>query len=181
MPAATAPTLKALAHPLRQKMLRALDSHGEANSTTIAKALGENTGTTSYHLRVLADAGIIEYIPEHSTGRERWYRTVPTDRRAPEYDSLPEEDKAAYDAWTQLRIPDELRLAQRMVDEYNKHGKWLNLSRSSAYYTVDDLEALFEDYISLLNKYGHSREDAPPNARRLHLRFFYLPDENQGA
>src|SRR4051794_23182232 len=100
--------LKALAHPLRQRMLQTLGEHGEANSTTIAKALGENTGTTSYHLRVLADAGIIEEIPERASGRERWFRTVPTDRRAPDYDSLSPADQAAYDAWAQLRIPEEL-------------------------------------------------------------------------
>ncbi|TVT53500.1 helix-turn-helix transcriptional regulator [Amycolatopsis rhizosphaerae] len=169
--------LKALAHPLRQRMLAELGSLGEANSTTIAKALDENTGTTSYHLRVLAEAGIIEEVKERATGRERWYRTVPTDRRAPAYDSLSPEDKAAYDAWARLRIPGELRLVQRMVEEYNKHGRWLNLSRSQAYYTLEDLEALFEDYIALLHKYGRSPEDAPSDARPMHLRFFHLPVE----
>jgi DNA-binding transcriptional ArsR family regulator len=170
--------LKALAHPLRQRMLAALGQRREANSTAIAKALGENTGTTSYHLRVLAEAGIIEEIPERAVGRERWYRTVPTDRRAPDYDSLSPEDKAAYDAWARLRIPGELRLVQRVVDEYKDHGPWANLSRSHAYYTLEDLQALFEDYIALLNKYGHTAEDAPPGARPMHLRFFHLPDED---
>ena len=51
---------KAMSHPLRREMLRHLGQHGPATSTTIAEALGENTGTTSYHLRVLADAGVID-------------------------------------------------------------------------------------------------------------------------
>ena len=70
---------KAMSHPLRREMLRHLDEHGPATSTTLAEALGENTGTTSYHLRVLADAGVIEEVPERANGRERWWRTFPVD------------------------------------------------------------------------------------------------------
>ena len=62
-----------MSHPLRREMLRHLGQHGPATSTTIAEALGENTGTTSYHLRVLAAAGIIEEVPERAHGRERWW------------------------------------------------------------------------------------------------------------
>lgn len=168
--------LKAMANPRRARMLTELGKRGEANSTTIAEALGENTGTTSYHLRILADAGIIEEMPERSVGRERWYRTVPTDRRAPEYDSLSDEDKAA---WTDLRIPGEMHLARRVAAEYKEHGKWLQFSRGQAYYTVEDLEAMFEEYIGLLNKYGRLKEDAPPEARPLHTRFFAIPSDEE--
>src|ERR1700733_13653906 len=79
---------KALSHPLRQDMLRHIAEHGPATSTTLAEALGENTGTTSYHLRVLADAGVIEEVPERASGRERWWRTFPVDHREPDYDTL---------------------------------------------------------------------------------------------
>ena len=54
---------KAMSHPLRREMLRHLREHGTASSTTLAEALAESTGTTSYHLRVLADAGVIEEVP----------------------------------------------------------------------------------------------------------------------
>jgi hypothetical protein len=39
-----------------------------------------------------------------------------------------------------------------------------------------DLDAFMNDYIALLPKYGHSAEDAPPGARSIQLRMFYLPD-----
>lgn len=168
--------LKALANPRRARILQELGKHGQANSTTIADALGENTGTTSYHLRVLAEAGIIEEMPERATGRERWYRTVPTDRRAPEYDSLSEEDKAAYDAWARLRMPGEIALFQRLLKEYNQHGSWVQVSRGYNHYTLDEVKALTEDHIELLNKYGSPKEEAPPDARPVHTRFFTFPD-----
>ena len=59
--------------------------------------MGENTGTTSYHLRVLADAGIIEEVAERAHGRERWWRTIPVDLREPDYDSLSPADRSALD------------------------------------------------------------------------------------
>jgi hypothetical protein len=85
--------------------LRGGREHGTASSTTLAGALGESTGITSYHLRVLADAGVIEEVPGQTNGRERWWRTVSVDLREPDYDSLSEQDRAM-----QLRmfyLPDE--------------------------------------------------------------------------
>jgi len=168
---------KALSHPLRGAMLRHLDEHGPATSTTLAEALGESTGTTSYHLRVLADAGIIEEVPERAHGRERWWRTFPTDHREPDYDSLSPQDRTALDQWRAVQIPGELALVNRYIRDSRKHGKWAKASRASGYYTAEDLDALFEEYLALLNKYGHTARDAPPGARPMQLRMFYIPDQ----
>jgi DNA-binding transcriptional ArsR family regulator len=66
--------LKALAHPLRVRMLGALRTDGPATATQLAHRLGESTGTTSWHLRQLADAGFIEEDPDRGTRRDRWWR-----------------------------------------------------------------------------------------------------------
>lgn len=168
---------KAMSHPLRRKMLRHLGEHEAATSTTIAEALGENTGTTSYHLRVLAEAGVIEEVPERARGRERWWRAVPTDLREPDYHSLSPADQAALDEWRASQIPGELALINRFIRDVRRHGKWAKASRADGYYTAEDLDAFFEDYMALLNKYGHAASDAPPGARLMQLRMFYLPDE----
>ena len=168
---------KAMSHPLRREMLRYLDQHEAATSTTLAEALGESTGTTSYHLRVLADAGAIEEVPQRANGRERWWRTFPIDHREPDYDGLSVQDRAALDAWRAGQIPDELALVQRFLRDVRQHGAWAKASRASGYFTAEDLEALYEDYIALLHKYGHTAQDAPPGARPMQLRMFYIPDE----
>jgi DNA-binding transcriptional ArsR family regulator len=67
--------LKAYAHPLRVRMIRHLNDHGPATATTLAQALGESTGQTSYHLRQLARHGLVEEDPGRGTGRERWWRS----------------------------------------------------------------------------------------------------------
>jgi DNA-binding transcriptional ArsR family regulator len=66
--------LKALAHPLRVRMLGTLRSDGPATATQLAQRLGESTGTTSWHLRQLAEHGFIEEDPERGTKRDRWWR-----------------------------------------------------------------------------------------------------------
>jgi DNA-binding transcriptional ArsR family regulator len=168
---------KALSHPLRQEILRHLGEHEAATSTTIAAELGENTGTTSYHLRVLADAGIIEEVRERAHGRERWWRTVPTDLREPDYDTLGPRDRAALDEWRAGQIPGELALVNRFIRDVRRHGGWAKASRADGYYTAEDLDAFFDDYAALLAKYGHTARDAPPGARPMQLRMFYIPDE----
>jgi DNA-binding transcriptional ArsR family regulator len=169
---------KAMSHPLRRKMLRHLEENGPATSTTLAQALGDSTGTTSYHLRILADAGIIEEAPDLGNGRERWWRTFPVDLREPDYDSLGDEDRAALDEWRADQVPGEIELVRRFIRDVRQYGgHWAKSSRASAYYTAADLDALHDDYVALLNKYGHSREGAPPDARLVHLRMFYLPDD----
>jgi DNA-binding transcriptional ArsR family regulator len=55
---------KSLGNPLRRRILDYLGRHGEANSTVLARELGESSGTTSYHLRKLADQHLIEEIAE---------------------------------------------------------------------------------------------------------------------
>jgi DNA-binding transcriptional ArsR family regulator len=168
---------KAMSHPLRREMLRHLGEHGTASSTSLAEALAESTGTTSYHLRVLADAGVIEEVPGQTNGRERWWRAVSVDMREPDYDSLSEADRAALDQWRASQIPGEVALVDRFVREARRHGPWAKASRANGYYTAADLDALHDDYIALLHKYGHTAEDAPPEARAMQLRMFYLPDE----
>lgn len=49
--------------------------------------------------------------------------------------------------------------------------------RAGGFYTSADVDAFMNDCIALLHKYGHSAEDAPPGARSIQLRMFYLPDE----
>jgi DNA-binding transcriptional ArsR family regulator len=74
----------AMAHPLRLEILGLL-VEGPATASMLARRLGESSGSTSYHLRVLARAGAIVEDPELGTRRERWWRRpapfvlIPTD------------------------------------------------------------------------------------------------------
>lgn len=66
--------LRALAHPLRVRMLSRLQDNGPATATALARVLGESTGATSFHLRQLARFGLIREDTERGTSRERWWQ-----------------------------------------------------------------------------------------------------------
>jgi DNA-binding transcriptional ArsR family regulator len=52
---------RALAHPLRLKILDYIDTHGEINVNKIYKALDIEQSITSQHLKVLRVAGVLEW------------------------------------------------------------------------------------------------------------------------
>jgi DNA-binding transcriptional ArsR family regulator len=68
--------LRCLAHPLRLRLLSTLRLHGPATSAGLAKRLGTNTGATSYHLRQLADVGLVTEDEDRGTARERWWQAA---------------------------------------------------------------------------------------------------------
>ncbi|MFC7387528.1 winged helix-turn-helix domain-containing protein [Sphaerisporangium rhizosphaerae] len=68
--------LKAVAHPLRVRLLGALRLEGPATATELAARLGESSGSTSYHLRQLARYGFVEEDPGRRDARERRWRSA---------------------------------------------------------------------------------------------------------
>ncbi|MGW4484145.1 ArsR/SmtB family transcription factor [Amycolatopsis sp. NPDC004368] len=69
-------TLRALAHPLRMRLLNLLEQDGPATATGLGKRVGESSGTTSWHLRQLAEAGLVLEDPERGSKRERWWKAA---------------------------------------------------------------------------------------------------------
>jgi DNA-binding transcriptional ArsR family regulator len=68
-------TLRAIAHPLRTRLLSLLRLEGPASATELARRTGESSGATSYHLRQLARYGYIEDDAARD-GRERRWRAA---------------------------------------------------------------------------------------------------------
>jgi DNA-binding transcriptional ArsR family regulator len=69
--------VRALAHPLRLRMLDSLADGRSETASRLARELGESSGATSYHLRALAAAGLIKEDFERRKGRERWWKRDP--------------------------------------------------------------------------------------------------------
>lgn len=66
--------LRALAHPLRSRLLGRLRLDGPSTASQLGRAVGESSGATSYHLRQLEAYGFVEEVPGQGTARERWWR-----------------------------------------------------------------------------------------------------------
>ena len=70
------PALAMLAHPLRSRLLAELRVRGPATATTLAAVLQTNTGATSYHLRKLAQVGLV-VDASLGSGRQRLWSPGP--------------------------------------------------------------------------------------------------------
>jgi DNA-binding transcriptional ArsR family regulator len=70
--------IKALAHPLRWRIVEALVERAEASPVELARSLDEPLATVSHHVRVLRDVGSIELTrTEQRRGAiEHYYRAV---------------------------------------------------------------------------------------------------------
>jgi len=67
--------LRALAHPLRLRLLEELAVDGPLTATALAEKVGESPANCSWHLRQLAKFGYLEEAPG-GTGRQRPWRMV---------------------------------------------------------------------------------------------------------
>ncbi|MEU9974709.1 helix-turn-helix domain-containing protein [Streptomyces sp. NPDC051014] len=167
---------KSLGNPLRRRILDYLGRHGEANSTVLARELGESSGTTSYHLRKLAEQRLIEEIPEKSGGRERWWRSLPFSHTTPDPAAMTGEEYAAAEHLALLKIEVDTRLFRRAHEEYRGPQGWSQVQRAGTWMTKDDLHAFVRAYQELLDRYGHPDDAVPEDARRVNLRFYATPD-----
>jgi DNA-binding transcriptional ArsR family regulator len=86
--------LRALAHPLQMRMLELLQADGPATATGLGKRVGESSGTTSWHLRLLAEAGLVEEDSERGNKRERWWRSAQKSTRMRVGDFINDSDLA---------------------------------------------------------------------------------------
>jgi len=63
-----------MAHPLRLRLLGALQKDGPATASELARRFDESSGMTSYHLRQLEGYGFVE--EDRTDGRKRFWRSV---------------------------------------------------------------------------------------------------------
>lgn len=114
-----------LAHPIRSRILALLRQNGASTATTLARLLDTNTGATSYHLRKLAEVGLVEETTQPESGepgrggRQRWWKPT-TDRHAFFASSVAgDPDAEAAHNWL------ERHYFQILTDQF---GEWLDTS-----------------------------------------------------
>ncbi|GKQ34490.1 transcriptional regulator [Streptomyces sp. A012304] len=165
-------------------MLEHLTLHGPATSASLARALGLNTGSTSYHLRELARYGFVEETdgqsaaPSQARPRERWWRAVPGDRRFPPRSRQSPEMRQVMDELNHYAYAADLELFERLQREADDGDPWADAfpySRGTIRLTLPELREFFEEYIALLNRYKRPESETPPDARTLLTRFLAFP------
>ena len=84
--------LRAIAHPVRNRVLDELQASGPARAADIARELGIPANQASFHLRQLAKYGLVEEAPEEARDkRDRVWRASATGGYRVELSKLAEE------------------------------------------------------------------------------------------
>ncbi|AJE40248.1 ArsR/SmtB family transcription factor [Streptomyces nodosus] len=178
-------TLKALAHPLRMQLYRMLFVTEAATASQLAGQVDEAVSLVSYHLRKLAEHGLIEEAePRSGDGRERWWQPASegVTIRDQDFQDAPEK-VAAHLAASRLFLAQRADLYRTYLDERAHWGAEWNEAAHDAEsllrLTAPELAELKREMQDLLKKYdeqGRAREAAGDTEGRenvaLHLYGF---------
>ena len=178
--------LRALAHPLRLQLLQVLHAEGPATASGLGRRLGESSGATSYHLRALHRAGMVEEA-EQRNGRERWWQRVPerllipnsvppeaSDAERSELQAahaqiesiLVERDEKALGQWTEIRYDLPLEW---------QDSQWIGNFRLWA--TAPEVRDFVSTVLELAQPLRKPPEGEDSERRELHFTFRVLPQE----
>lgn len=160
--------LRALAHPMRQRILRHLHENGPATSTTLAQGLGENSGIMSYHLRLLDEHDFVREVPGRGQGRERWWEASPEPlwipREGLSIEAQAEASGLRPTAWTDaLEGFERFRAARAAMGDWGR-GTWI-LGRNTLTLTRQEAVQFVADQQDLVRRYQRDPSDTPADAR----------------
>ncbi|MFF1294466.1 MULTISPECIES: ArsR/SmtB family transcription factor [unclassified Streptomyces] len=152
-------TLKALAHPLRMRLYRNLTLARVATASQLAEAVDEAVSLVSYHLRKLAEHGLIEEArPQSADGRERWWQPASdgVSIRDEDFRDAPE-GAAAHTAASRLFAEQRMDMYRRWLDERahwsHEWNRAAESSEAALRLTADELAELNKEMLALLHRY----------------------------
>ncbi|HEX2176184.1 MAG TPA: helix-turn-helix domain-containing protein [Nocardioidaceae bacterium] len=167
----TATGLRALAHPVRLRMLGLLRTEGASTATRLAARLGLNSGATSYHLRQLAEHGFVVEDSGRGNARERWWRAAHRSTHVP--DDYRGEDSAedARQAFSQAVVVTYTGELQRAVEaQATTPPQWqatTDLSDWALRLTPEEARSLLAELHAVVERHRHwdpERPEAPEGA-----------------
>jgi DNA-binding transcriptional ArsR family regulator len=178
--------LRGLVHPLRVRLLNLLERDGPATASQLARRIGESSGATSYHLRVLAEHGFIAEDSERGNARDRWWvalhRSTNFTFRDPDDPGTPETVELA-GHFIRMVADTHHEKALRYVDslvtdrEHLAESPW-QFADIPMRLTLAQARELSETVVALIDRYRREAgdPDPEPDTVRAVFQFQLLPD-----
>jgi DNA-binding transcriptional ArsR family regulator len=177
-----ASALRALAHPVRIKLVGLLRREGPLTASEAGRRIGESSGSASYHLRQLARYGLVEEAGG-GRGRERPWRATALFTSWPNVADTPELAEAMQTLERVVLARYIERLERWLGRRRTERSEWqasAAFGDSLLYLTADELAALRDALEELAEPYVQRvarPELRPPGARSVALLQFAFPDE----
>jgi len=173
-----AKALRAMAHPVRWKLLEIVKREGTATATQCAKEIGESVASCSYHLNMLAKYDFVEQA-EGGQGREKPWRAVYLQQGWSDVGMEPDTELAA-EAASQAFYEYEFELAkQRLAASSMESDEWreaLGSHSTNDWLTAQELVEVREAMEAALIPFHERRVNQaarPAGARAVHLFLTY--------
>lgn len=166
--------LRALAHPVRMRLLQLIARDGKLTATQCAAAMGESVANCSYHLNMLAKYDYIQQA-EGGQGREKPWELVHEGHSWSTVSDDPEASlaaEAASDMFLQVAF-DTIR--ERHQLESLEPDEWrdaVGLGDSNEYLTPAELSEMREEIKEIMGRYKDRRDDRskrPEGARAVYF------------
>ncbi len=182
-PALGTAALRALAHPLRVRILDELSMYGPLTASGLGERLGESSGATSYHLRQLEKHGLVAEDVGRGTARERWWMRSPRSITLP--DAHQQLEGSADRLATELIDQEWMRRRDDSVREFREHGpdvfgpEWLDVASFDTVnlrLTADELCELVDEIDDVIGRCLEARRNNPSaGARPVQLQLNAFP------
>jgi DNA-binding transcriptional ArsR family regulator len=176
--------LRALAHPIRIRLLGVLRREGPLSASEAGRRIGESSGSASYHLRQLERYGLVEDAPG-GRGRERLWQATALYTSWPDVADTPElaEATEAFTRFVLSRYVARLeRWFERRASEPVEWQQAASYGDSFLYLTVEELTQLRDSLQALAEPYDErvSRpETRPAGARPVAFLQIAFPEEGE--
>jgi DNA-binding transcriptional ArsR family regulator len=155
-------TMRALAHPMRIRLLEVLSDAGELTATEAGERLGESPASCSFHLRQLAKYGFVEEAPHAGGGRRRPWRRKGVGTTFSDVHDDPETREAAI-ALSRVLRDRHLASAQRGLEvSLALPAEWrraVGMSDYTLYVTPEELTAITHEILAVWRRYQDRIED----------------------
>ncbi|GGL13546.1 ArsR/SmtB family transcription factor [Mangrovihabitans endophyticus] len=180
--------IRVLAHPLRSRLVGQLRVGGPATATQLAAVFRTNTGATSYHLRQLAEVGLVVEEPS-GRGRQRWWRAA-HDVSSWERDGFPDDpDAQAAADWLTSNFARNLaeRVQDWLIATPTEPEAWRLAAQFSDYIlrlNATQLTAMTAELDEVVERWRRQTTAAPAEDARTVLLYLYpvpLPQPDNGA
>lgn len=179
-----AASLRAIAHPLRLELLGRLRAHGPATASSLGRALGESSGSTSYHLRQLERFGFIRPAADQPSRREKIWRAAHDSTDFRMWNGAGPAEQAAIDTVVAVQVEhlmDGVRRRQRLAPSTPK--EWNDAHASSDMQlriTAEGMRRLKRRIFELAET-AETPDAADARWVSLHLQSFLRDSEDEGA
>jgi DNA-binding transcriptional ArsR family regulator len=179
-----ASTMRALAHPARIAILEHLFAGNSGTATELAEVCGLSPSATSYHLRALAKAKLIEEAPNRGDGRERVWRSSFQGLNVAAGPAASAAEQAAEHELTSTYIDREhAKTHEYLARRGAESQEWYDAAGFSSLrlvITAQELNEVNKKIHALLEPYGLTRRPAdtvPPEARKVQVIYRAFPSD----